>query len=53
MQIGTAGRQEAFAELFAHLHGGGTAGYIDVSLAMPRSLGAARAIIEALKAGQQ
>ena len=46
-QSGPAGRHEAFAELFAELHGGGTTTFLNVSGGMPRSLTATRAIIRA------
>ena len=52
MQPGQAGRQEAFAELFAELHGGGTAESINAAIAMPRSLETARAIIDGLSKGK-
>jgi hypothetical protein len=41
-----AGRREAFAELFAWIHGGGTAEYIDVPRAMPRTAQAMRRLLE-------
>lgn len=52
MQPGPAGRQEAFAELFAELHGGGTAPRINAATAMPRSLEVVRAIIDNFQKGE-
>ena len=47
LQAGQAGRQEAFADLVADLYGGGTAPWLDLTQAMPRTRETVRAIIDA------
>jgi hypothetical protein len=44
--LGEGGPREAFADLFAELHGGGTAASLNVARAMPRSAEAVRLIME-------
>ncbi len=49
LQSGAAGRQEAFAEIFAYLHGGGTATYIDALQAFPDATKVVSAMLESIK----
>lgn len=49
LQSGAAGRQETFAEIFAYLHGGGTATYIDTLQAFPEATKVVSTILESAK----
>lgn len=49
LQSGKAGRQEAFAEIFAHLHGGGTASRIDALQAFPNAARVVGSMLEHIK----
>lgn len=49
LQSGHAGRQEAFAEIFAYLHGGGTAIYIDALQAFPEATKVVTNMLERIK----
>lgn len=49
LQSGAAGRQEAFAEIFAYLHGDGTSIYIDALRAFPEATKVVSIILERIK----
>ena len=49
LQSGKAGRQEAFAEIFAYLHGGGTASRIDALQAFPNAAKVVESMLERIK----
>jgi len=49
LQSGQAGRQEAFAEIFAYLHGGGTASHIDALQSFPEATKVVNAMLEKIK----
>lgn len=49
LQSGAAGRQEAFAEIFAYIHGGGTSIYIDALQAFPEATKVVSTMLERIK----
>lgn len=48
MQIGQAGREEIFSELFAEAYGGGTADAINVAVAFPKAYAIVKTVLNSL-----